>query len=330
MAGQRVGCTPAVRRLADAQDGVVARGQLLALGLTESLARQDVRSGRWRRLLPGVYATFTGPVPERALAWAAVLYAGEGAMLAGDAALWLAGLSERLRRPVPVLVPHRRTVASRPEVAIRRRRDLAGDLQPGSRPPRQRLEPALLAALDDCGDAGAVVGRLLTACQRRLTTPDRLRAELAGRSRHRWRTLVQELAAETDDGVASPLERRYLHGVERAHQLPVGRRNQRSRLPGPGGGSRYDDITHEEYATLVELGGRAAHPDELRHRDQRRDNASVAAGLAVLRYGWAAVVGDPCAVAAEVAAVLRSRAWNGLPRPCGPACGLNRPGPPTG
>lgn len=50
------------RCLAEQQQGIVSRSQLLSLGLSRSQARRNVANGRWRLLLPGVYATFTGPV----------------------------------------------------------------------------------------------------------------------------------------------------------------------------------------------------------------------------------------------------------------------------
>ena len=52
------------RSMADAQAGMVSRGQLLALGISPMQARAHVGTGRWRRVLPGVYATFTGRSPR--------------------------------------------------------------------------------------------------------------------------------------------------------------------------------------------------------------------------------------------------------------------------
>lgn len=70
--------------------------------------------------------------------------------------------------------------------------------------------------------------------------------------------------------------------------------------------------------------GRAGRPggtsDEAAFRDLRRDNDVVAAGDAVLRYGWRDVAGRPCLVAAQIGAVLRGRGWPGLVQLCGPEC----------
>jgi hypothetical protein len=53
---------------------------------------------------------------------------------------------------------------------------------------------------------------------------------------------------------------------------------------------------------------------------RRRDNRSTVSGKATLRYGHAEVFGDPCGVAAEVAAVLQAHGWAGQMRRCGPEC----------
>jgi hypothetical protein len=51
-----------------------------------------------------------------------------------------------------------------------------------------------------------------------------------------------------------------------------------------------------------------------------RDNAGVAGGLSVLRFGTAAVADRSCEVAAQVAAILRRNGWAGPPQPGGPRC----------
>ena len=75
----------------------------------------------------------------------------------------------------------------------------------------------------------------------------------------------------------------------------------------------------------VELDGQAAHPAGARWRDIHRDNANAADGIITLRYSWADINERPCEVAAEIAAVLRSRGWTGRPRHCGPTCPLALP-----
>lgn len=70
--------------LAAAQDGLVTRRQALDVGLSRGVIRHLLGRGRrWQRVLPGVYATFTGPLPERQRLRAALLHAGPQAQLTG-------------------------------------------------------------------------------------------------------------------------------------------------------------------------------------------------------------------------------------------------------
>ena len=128
--------------------------------------------------------------------------------------------------------------------------------------------------------------------------------------------LAKQLTAALDDvrrGVQSPLELRYLRLVERAHRLPRGARQVRHQRRG---GHIYDDVLYGDFGLVVELDGRAAHPVEQIGRDLIRDNVAAARGDSVLHYGWDLAAGEPCRVAAEVAAALRKRGWRGTARPC--------------
>ena len=119
------------------------------------------------------------------------------------------------------------------------------------------------------------------------------------------------------EGVHSPLEYRYLHGVERAHGLPrPDRQAEADRHPG----RIFRDIHYRRYRVAVELDGTASHPDEQRWQDKRRDNAAAADGIFTLRYGWADVTERPCETAREIATVLARGGWPGTLRRCGPGC----------
>ena len=83
------------RRLAGTatlQAGIVSRQQALAARMTHEQVRFRVRSGRWRQLYRGVYATFTGKLTDRARLWAVVLAVGEGAVLSHETAATYYGL----------------------------------------------------------------------------------------------------------------------------------------------------------------------------------------------------------------------------------------------
>lgn len=303
------------------QAGVVSRAQVRAAGITDDVVGARIRSGRWTRVYPGVYATFSGPLPPAARQWAALLRAGEGAMLSHHTAAEVAGLVDRPVARIHVTVPAARRVARIPGVVVHRSRRAGGVRHPAKQPPQTRVEETVLDLAHVAATLDEAMEWIARACGRRLTTPERLVQALAGRTSMRWRRELTAAIQDVRAGCHSLLELRYLHRVERRHGLPAGARQQERRRPG---GRWYDDVRYEAYGTVVELDGRAAHPDEARWRDMRRDNAGVAAGLCVLRYGTAAVSRRPCEVAGQVAMVLLRNGWLGTPRPCGPTCPVNR------
>jgi hypothetical protein len=95
-----------VDRIVREQFGVIGRSQALDCGLSRSAIDHRVgQDGRWRRLLPGIYATTTGDVTPDQRAMAALLHAGAESVLTGATAvrrhrLRCSGLNE-----VDVLVP---------------------------------------------------------------------------------------------------------------------------------------------------------------------------------------------------------------------------------
>ncbi len=309
--------TSSLEALADLQAGVVSRAQALSGGLTSAQVGHRVRSGRWQRLHPGVYATFSGPLGRRARSWAALLHAGEGAVLSHASAAVEQGLVDDEPQAVHVTVAAGRRVLARPGIVVHRSRRLVAAAHPARSLPQTRVDDTVLDLVHASRSVDEVVGWLTRACQRRLTAPRLLREAASARSRLRHRRLVGEVLAEVADGVASPLERRYARDVEHRHGLPRGRRGARVVV---GGRRRYRDVEYEQFATNVELEGLAYHPDDRAAEDDRRDNEMVLAGAAVLRYGWQPVAGTPCATALEVATVLSRRGWRGRPRACGPAC----------
>lgn len=81
-------------QLASAQDAILTRPQALAAGMSVSAIRHAIRpGGPWQRVLPGVYATFSGPLADIHRLRAAVLHGGEDALVTGDHACRMSGLS---------------------------------------------------------------------------------------------------------------------------------------------------------------------------------------------------------------------------------------------
>lgn len=295
---------------------MVTRRQALNHGLTVDQIRTRLRTGRWQRLHPGVYATFAGAVPRAAQRWAAILAAGPGSVLSHQTAIALVGLDDGSDL-IHVSVPPDRRVRPPSGVTVHISARIPAARHPTRMPPQTRVEETVLDLTQIAADLDRALGWVMRACARRLTTPARLRDALVQRKKVRWRAELSAVLGDIGTGCHSYLELRYLHDVERRHALPPGLRQQPRPRPG---GRWYDDVRYPEYATVIELDGRAAHPADTRWRDMRRDNAEVVAGGCVLRYGLTDVTGSPCAVAAQVATVLRRNGWPGTPTPCGPAC----------
>ncbi|MBV9381449.1 MAG: hypothetical protein JOY82_28425 [Streptosporangiaceae bacterium] len=309
------------------QSGVAGRQQAVRKGISAEAIKRRFRSGKWQRMQRGVYATFSGEPPRDAVLWAAVRRAGPGAVLSHQTAAEIQGLADRPSAQIHVTVPVERNPArygKLPGVVVHRSRWVAPDPQPDWRLPRTRIDDTVLdlaAAARTLDDAYDWISR---ATGRQLTTAESLREALAARKKIRRRAWLDGALDDAAEGINSALERRYVHGVERAHGLPAARRQVRRR---PGTKSIYLDNYYEKYRLCVELDGQASHPPERRWHDSRRDNANLAADdTRTLRYGWADVTTGRCGCASQIAAVLGRRGWaQATLRRCGPGCAVGRP-----
>jgi very-short-patch-repair endonuclease len=303
--------------IVERQHGVVSRWQALQDGQSPGAIRCRLRSGKWRRLSAGVYATFTGPVSRNAQLWAAVLAAGPDAMLSHESAAEVAGLCDEPADAIHVTVPAQRNF--RPAPGLRRHLSIRAQRarHPTRLPPQTRVEETVVDLTQSAPDLPQAMNWAIRACARRLTTVDRLRDAFAARKKLRWRHELGVLLEDVQAGCHSLLELAYLRNVERRHGLPSANR-QVVRIR--RGGRWYDDVRYTEYRTAVELDGQVAHPAEARARDSLRDNAGVTDGLATLRYGGVDVLGSPCQIAQQVGAVLIRNGWRDKLRPCGPRC----------
>jgi hypothetical protein len=301
------------------QANVLARAQAHAHGISDGQIRTHVGAGRWQRVYEGVFATFTGPLPAEASWWAALLYAGSGAVLSHATAAELHDLAARSDN-VHVTVPAARKVTRQPGLIVHRSRRLGhDDVHPSLVPPRTRVERTVLDLVDAARTLNDAVAVMADAVQRRRTSPDRLLTALQERSDIRWRRRLLPVLADVATGAHSLLEVRYLR-VERRHGLPVGRRQHRIR---DGRRLSVVDVDYEEFGVCTELDGRLGHADVRgRWRDMDRDNAAATHGRLVLRYGHRDLVGRGCRVAGQVATVLGQRGWRGTPQRCGRSCEL--------
>jgi len=309
------------RELLRCQRGVLTRAQARDAGLTDKAIAVRLHSGRWQRLHTAVYATFSGEPSRDCWLWAAVLRAGPGAALSHQTAAELYGL---LTNPAPVIhvtVPGGRRINRPPGIVVHYSGRLGQSRHPALTPPRTRIEDTVLDLVEVSPSRDEAVSLILRASASRRTTPERILAAMQRRAKMPRRAVLLQALGAAKDGAHSLLEFRYVTRVERPHGLPPGHRQHRVRRSGQ---NQYQDVSHDEYALVVELDGRPAHPEWFRWADIRRDNASGATGQVTLRYGWDDVTGHPCRTALEVAAALREHGWSGVLRRCGATCPIQR------
>jgi hypothetical protein len=321
------GTPPRLTELARLQAGVVSRHQALSCGSTQDAVRWAVRKGAWQQVCPGVYATFTGQVGRRAQLWAALLHAGEGAILSHETAAELLGLADQAAARIHVTVPNARRVVAPPGVVIHvSRRSYPKWRYPRGTPPHTMSEDTVIDLVNAAGTLDEAARWVTAAFARRVTGEWPLRQALAERSRLRWRDHLDELITLAATGTHSALEFRYDRDVERAHGLPHAVR-QASFVKGDGSRG-FRDRYYERYGRLVvELDGGLYHYGERQGHDRLRDNQAAAMGGSTLRYDWSAVTRRACETAAEVFAALRERGYQGTLKQCSPACRALSPPP---
>jgi very-short-patch-repair endonuclease len=290
--------------LLDRQAGIVTRHQGLSLGFTEDAIENKVRSGQWRPIHRGVYATFGGEPCRDAELWAVVLRAGPRAALSHQTAAELIGLTSERSALIHVTVPLSRHPEPIRGALVHRSGRIGHATHPARLPPRTRTEDTVIDLTQTAAVLDDACGWLCRAVGQRLTTAHRLRATLDARPRVRWRTDLYAALSDVGSGAHSLLEHRYIRDVERAHGLPAATRQARTAV---GGRISYLDNLYAAAGLAVELDGGVAHPAQQRWADMHRDNAHSAAGIVTLRYCWADITLRPCEVAHQVADALRQR-----------------------
>ncbi len=294
--------------------------------LSDAALAWRVDSRRWTRLHRGVYLTRTGPIDWHTRACAAVLAAGPEAALRGGSAAYAWGLVERPGRTIELLVPATRQVVAPPGIDVRRTRV---PYVVRGMPPRVTVERTLvdLAQTLSTDELAAILAR---AIGDRLTTRERVLAELGSWARHGRRAIVRGMLSDVGDGAQGALEVRFVRGVLRAHGLPIGRAQvplgelggqiggqigelggqisgQDSGQTGGHPGRQRMDRAFEAQRLLVELDGLRFHRGRALVTDRAKSRRAVAADWAVVRYGWEETVPHACATAAELELLLQAR-----------------------
>jgi very-short-patch-repair endonuclease len=282
----------AMAALANRQHGVVARDQLVELGLSRNVIARHVQRGRLHRLHRGVYAVGHRALSREAHWMAAVLASGDGAVLSHRSAAALWGIRDSRRATIDVTSPRERR---RPGIDTHHARLAPDEVTmhraiPVTTPARTLLD--LAALLDQ--------HRLARAAERaealRLTSPTSLGA-LAARYPRRPGTPAIRRLQPTDTTTRSELERRFLTLLE-AEKLP------RPLVNTPI--DRYEaDFAWPAANLIAELDGYQTHATRAAfERDRARDRTLQTQGWRVLRITWRQLEDDPEQIAAELRALL--------------------------
>lgn len=282
---------PPLLRLARTQEGVISANQCRELGFSRRVVARLLAEQRWIRLTTGIYRIRDLGSAWHGRAHAGLLLGGDHAVLWGRSAGFLWGIIREPPESIEVRIPAARQVRDRDYWTFTRTRaPLLGRGDPCRIPFAETvidlcaLEPSHIAVWID------------RALHLRRGIAPHLRSALANRARVPHRGLISAMITDHESGIHSELERIYHRDVERAHGLPVGRRQV----------LREGVRTDVEYGYLiVELDGRLGHEGEARFRDMHRDNTHLLEGRLTLRFGWTDCTLRPCEVAQMVATVLR-------------------------
>ncbi|MGH3290882.1 MAG: hypothetical protein ACRDP7_03665 [Trebonia sp.] len=228
------------------------------------------------------------------------------------------GITEKPRGTViHITVPlHRRPARNRPVrgIVIHRSDQSEQQFLGPFKLPRTKVEDTVLDLVAASPTFDQAYSWITRAVSREHVTVSLLRAALAGRRRIPWRDWLDDAFEDARDGVDSPLERRYVRDVERAHRLPKSQRQARRQL---GGKAHYRDNWYAEYRVVVEIDGPTYHQNERVQQDKERDNLNLAMDdVRTYRFGPVDVTERVCETAAMVATTLRRNGWRDSPRPC--------------
>jgi predicted transcriptional regulator of viral defense system len=127
-----------VARVAERQQGVIARRQLEATGLGARAIRNRVSRGQLHRIHQGVYAVGHRALSLHGRFMAAVLACGSGAVLSHTSAAVLWELLKPIDGPIHVSVPSTSGRARRPGIHLHRTRSLNPPPEPSPSPPHKQ------------------------------------------------------------------------------------------------------------------------------------------------------------------------------------------------
>ena len=298
-----VGLDLGIARLAEDQHGVVARRQLIELGLTDARIKGRIAQGHLHVVHRGVYAVGHRLLSRRGRWMAAVLFGGPGAVLSHQSAAELWGIAPRRRRAIDVT--RRRGWRTSPGILVHRNVISADEIEtiagiPCTCVPRTSLDLAGSASREELERAinQAEVRRLTHS----LSMYDLLKRYPRRRGAPMLRALLDD-RAEARGITRSRLEERFATVLARS-DLPRPQLNAGLAMRG-----RFFEVDclWREQRVVVELDGIQAHGTDLAfEKDRERDRLLIAEGWRVARVTWRQLRDDTPSVLADLRRVLRS------------------------
>lgn len=267
-----------------AQRGIATRRQLLQAGLDDEAIRREVHGDRWQRLLPGLFASFTGPPTEEHLRVAAALYAPVGAQITGVAALrWYGFRHLPADDRIHLLIPHTSRRTSRGFVLFQRTDRLDRAAQRQGPYTVCSVARAVADAARQLNDLRPVRALVAEAIQRRYTDVPSLRRELDAAKTHRTR-LLRVAVNEVERGVRSAPEAELAEELQDSTVLPPVLWNP-ALVAGDGTPLPTPDGWIEESGIAIEVDSVEYHlsPEDWQ-RTMRRHNTLMAHGALVLHF----------------------------------------------
>ncbi|QBX55824.1 hypothetical protein EXE58_10390 [Nocardioides seonyuensis] len=310
----RTGAERAARRavveaLAKDQDGVVARRQVYAAGLSRGEVDANIRAGRWQAVGRHCLALTTGALGERALLRAAQLAGGPRAQLDGASSLIAAGLKGFTVDRHRVSVPRGGRVFRDSRVNVRQTRRWASDDMVEVGIPRTRNEVAAVrAALWARSDREAALLLTMTV-QQGLTTAERLASQVLRIKKAPRLAFVRDVLSDL------------LGGVRSLGELDFARECRRRGLPEPDrqvvrrgrDGRYYLDVHWDEWGVVVEIDGIQHSWASEVVPDALRQNEVTLQHDVVLRLPVLGLRVSPDDFFDQVRRALRDRGWTAQP-----------------
>lgn len=297
---------PELTAIAAAQDGVLSRSQLRAIGVDADRVAAQELAGRWSARGPNAVLLHNSPPTVAQARWLAVVNAGPHACLCAFTALAVDGLTGWERDAIEVLVPRGTTVPYAAGVRIHESRRYVplDDVHPARRPPRTRPARSAVDAASWSRSPRTAVGVLAAVVQQRLARPEEMLEVLDGAGRIRHRQLMAAALADISGG------------AQALSEIDFGRLCHRFGLPQPirqevrldsDGRRRYLDASWRRAdgrLVVAEVDG-ALHLLPAQYwDDMARDNDLTLDGDLLLRFPVFALHVHPERVAAQVSRAL--------------------------